>query len=493
MKKITALSACLILSFCLVFLGCDEDEPVQQPVQNEESLLQEYLNNLSSYEAPVREYGKPVSHIHMDEQLSAAILYPQTDIEFLDNMISIWINDVATKYINETKEYPEDTSELFMSYNSYLTGSSIVSIKMEGSYFSTYMAHPVDITKTFNVDISKGELLDINDVIGEEYLQGFKNHVIAKSGADKEYADEHFLDNVVITKDGIEIILNRGDYLPMSEGTKVISFSYGEISGIIDLSFGYSIGILTPPEDDVTAENQGTEENTENADETGENTTNTESEEAVPATAVITIDPEKPMIALTFDDGPSAHTDRLLNIFNQYGVKGTFFVLGDLIDGRESTLLRISEEGHEIGNHSWNHRQFTNLTQDEIKDQIMMTRAKIFDVTGKDCLIVRPPYGAYNDDVKQVGQEVGVSFINWSVDTLDWQSKGAKAVHDEVVKYARDGSIVLCHDLHKTTVDAMETVIPMLIEEGYQLVTVSQILEYEKSELEAGKLYYMRG
>jgi peptidoglycan/xylan/chitin deacetylase (PgdA/CDA1 family) len=120
----------------------------------------------------------------------------------------------------------------------------------------------------------------------------------------------------------------------------------------------------------------------------------------------------------------------------------------------------------------------------------MMTRAKIYDVAGVDCRIVRPPYGACNDAVRAVGASVGVSFVNWSVDTLDWKSKNAVAVHNEIMSSVSDGAIILCHDLHKTTVDAMEKVIPALIEKGYQLVTVSELLEAKGKTVEAGKVYF---
>jgi peptidoglycan/xylan/chitin deacetylase (PgdA/CDA1 family) len=153
-------------------------------------------------------------------------------------------------------------------------------------------------------------------------------------------------------------------------------------------------------------------------------------------------------------------------------------------------VKRIVKEGHEIGNHSWSHRQLTYLSDEEITDQIMMTRAKIYDTVGVDSLIVRPPYGACNDTVKAVGKKVGVSFVNWSVDTLDWKNKNAKAVRNEIMNSIFDGAIILCHDLHKTTVDAMEIVVPELIEKGYQLVTVSELMEYSEGTLVAGKVYY---
>ena len=202
------------------------------------------------------------------------------------------------------------------------------------------------------------------------------------------------------------------------------------------------------------------------------------------------IDITKPMIALTFDDGPSAHTQRLLDVFKIHGGKGTFFVLGSTLDNRQDTLRRIANEGHEIGNHSWSHGQFTDLSTSEVKNEIMKTRTKIYDITGVDCTLVRPPHGAYNDRIKAIGKEIGVSFVNWTIDTLDWKSKNANAVYNEIMGDVTDGYIILCHDLHKTTVDAMERVIPDLIEKGYQLVTVSELLTCRGGEIIPGNVYY---
>lgn len=202
------------------------------------------------------------------------------------------------------------------------------------------------------------------------------------------------------------------------------------------------------------------------------------------------IDITKPMIALTFDDGPSAHTQRLLDIFQTYGGKGTFFVLGSTLDNRQDTLKRIADEGHEIGNHSWSHSSFVEISSAEVRNEITKTRNKIYDITGVDSTLVRPPHGACNERIQNIGKELGVSFVNWSVDTLDWKTKNANAVYNEIMRYTADGHIILCHDLHKTTVDAMERAIPDLIEKGYQLVTVSELLTCRGGEITAGKIYY---
>ena len=444
----------------VILSGCSADKSDKTV---DDSILGEYLNNIYEFETPVREFGKLSSYIYMDEVISVGILYPETDYRFMDKKITEWVEDLAEEYIQEAKINEDKSAELTVSYCSYSVGESTVSIKMEGTYFPSYMAHPIDIIKTFNADINKKDFIDINDIVSENHLEDFKNLVISETGANPESADEHFLDNLVISDEGIEIILNRGDYLPMSDGTKTAFFKYEDITEMLDESFSYKNDTDKTVDDDVPLTNDKTDSD---------------------------IDPAKPMLALTFDDGPSGHTERLLDIFEKHGGKGTFFVVGNLIDSRKNTLIRIVNDGHEVGNHSWNHRQLTNLSSDEIKDQIMMTRAKIYDVTGIDCVIVRPPYGACNDDVKSVGKTLGVSFINWSVDTLDWKTKDAKAVHDEIMKNASDGAIILCHDLHKTTVDAMETVIPELIAQGYQLVTVSQLMEHSDKTIEPGNVYF---
>ena len=119
----------------------------------------------------------------------------------------------------------------------------------------------------------------------------------------------------------------------------------------------------------------------------------------------------------------------------------------------------------------------------------MMTRAAIYNATGKDSLVVRAPYGACDEMVQGVGRELGVTFYNWSIDTLDWLTKDPKAIEKEIMSNVSDGDIILCHDLHETTVDAMESVIPKLVKEGYQLVTVSELMSYSEEKIEAGGLY----
>ncbi len=204
------------------------------------------------------------------------------------------------------------------------------------------------------------------------------------------------------------------------------------------------------------------------------------------------IDPSKPMIALTFDDGPSANTGRLLNILERNGARATFFVVGKYIKGNEALLQKMVANGNELASHTWSHANLSTSSDEVIISQLADTRAAIKKATGVDAPLARPPYGAHNENVKNIAASQGISLIMWSLDTRDWESRNATAVYSKTMSNVRNGDIILCHDLHKTTVDAMESVIPSLIQSGYQLVTVSELLTYGREELTCGEVYFRR-
>ena len=218
---------------------------------------------------------------------------------------------------------------------------------------------------------------------------------------------------------------------------------------------------------------------------TGENT-----EDVHPGTEVIRqpseIDPDRPMLALTFDDGPSKHTEKLLDILKEYNSRATFFMIGKQVSAKKSTLIRMYNEGHDLGIHTWSHANLKKLSLDEIRYEVSSVRDKIEEITGFRTNLVRPPYGAVNDTVKEASRLDEFYLINWNIDTLDWQLRDAQLVYESVMNQAKDGAIILLHDLHKETVEAMETAIPALIAKGYQLVTVTELLSYSDKAPEFG-------
>ena len=198
------------------------------------------------------------------------------------------------------------------------------------------------------------------------------------------------------------------------------------------------------------------------------------------------IDPSKPMVALTFDDGPGERTAELLKVLDEYGARATFFMLGKKVPGNEDVIQMMVDQGCETGNHSYDHSDLATLDEAGVLQQINDTDTAIQSACGSKPNLMRPPYGSVNTMVKEVVQK---PMIFWSIDTLDWKTKDTQATIDTVMSNVSDGDIILMHDIHSTSVDAAIALIPMLIDEGYQLVTVSEMAEAKGIVLENGSNY----
>ncbi|MCL2857159.1 MAG: polysaccharide deacetylase family protein [Oscillospiraceae bacterium] len=195
------------------------------------------------------------------------------------------------------------------------------------------------------------------------------------------------------------------------------------------------------------------------------------------------------IVALTFDDGPHQHTSRILDVLEEHGGAATFFVLGYRVENHRSTMERAVRLGNEIAGHSWNHQDFSLLTEDEIAWQIKSASEAIAPFVGSSPRIYRPPYGRTNELVRQVSQRMGYAIINWTLDPRDWENRDADHIYDHIMSTIQNGDIIVMHDIYATTAQAMERVIPRLIEEGYRLVTVSELIAYLYGEIEPGVVY----
>lgn len=183
---------------------------------------------------------------------------------------------------------------------------------------------------------------------------------------------------------------------------------------------------------------------------------------------------DKKLIAITFDDGPhETLTPRLLDILKKEDVKATFFVLGSRAKYHPDILKRAADEGHQIGSHTYNHKELPKLSEHERLKEIKDTADLIEQTIGKRPSAMRPPYGSISDSVKK---DAGALLILWSIDPEDWKYRDADTVYHNVTGPVRDGDIILLHDIHKTSVDATEKIIPKLKEEGYIFVTVNQLI-----------------
>lgn len=200
----------------------------------------------------------------------------------------------------------------------------------------------------------------------------------------------------------------------------------------------------------------------------------------------VNIDASKPMVALTFDDGPGERTGELLAQLEKYNAHATFFMQGKNIPGKEDFVKKMKETGCELGNHSYDHPQLTKLSADKIANQIGTTNDLIQQAAGSTATVMRPPYGAINDTVRS---SVGLPMILWSIDTLDWKTRNAQSSIDTVMNDVQDGDVILMHDIHTESIDAALVLIPKLEEAGYQLVTVSEMAKAKGVALQNGEKY----
>ncbi len=196
------------------------------------------------------------------------------------------------------------------------------------------------------------------------------------------------------------------------------------------------------------------------------------------------------IVALTFDDGPGPYTERLLDELQARGARATFFVLGTRVDSYPRLIRRMAAEGHAIGNHSNAHNMLHRMDLLGVRNEMGKCAEKIEKLLGYRPCVMRCPGGNSSDTVKQYAKEAGVPIINWGVDTRDWESRNKEAILKVAKANIKDGSIVLLHDIHSVSVDAAIELMDWLIEEGYTLVTVPELLEARRGGMEAGKTYY---
>lgn len=179
-------------------------------------------------------------------------------------------------------------------------------------------------------------------------------------------------------------------------------------------------------------------------------------------------------IALTFDDGPhSTYTSQLLDGLRERGVHATFFLLGENIDGKEGVIRQMKEDGHLIGNHGYTHVQMSKEKPENARSQIEETNLKIEAITGQRPEYLRPPFGAWNDELEC---STDMTVVLWSIDPLDWKLQNTKKVVRKIVKSAEPGDIILLHDVFPTSVQAALEVVDELKKKGYTFVTVDELL-----------------
>lgn len=196
----------------------------------------------------------------------------------------------------------------------------------------------------------------------------------------------------------------------------------------------------------------------------------------------------QPVLAMTFDDGPHPSlTPKLLDILKERNIKCTFFVIGKNAKMYPKIIQRMIAEGHEVANHTWTHCSLTSRSDAQIRSELQQSEDALVAAANYRPHLIRPPYGAINTRIKQfMFSEFGYSTIMWSVDPQDWRRPGVSVVTNRLVNGARPGSIMLAHDIHPPTIQAMPSMFDQLLAKGYQFVTVSQLMNMEKANMPVG-------
>ena len=354
-----------------------------------------------------------------------------------------------------------ETISYQVTHNNLVALSIIINIKQD-----MHGAHPVSLTHFWTFDKKSGEIISLEDFTEQsnEAIEAIISYAKDNIAQTIKKRDKPELDlNGIITKETLSnfVITDNGNSLAWPLGqASLLPSSYGEMTITVPIS-SVSKYLQNPTARKLANIPKPPEPKPEPAPAP-----------AAPAPAPTT---GNKVIALTFDDGPGPYTAHLLDILDQYSAKATFFLIGSKVSGQASVVRSIQARGHQLGNHSWSHPELPKLSVDQIAGEIDRTNEAIKQATGVKPSILRPPYGAANGVVLEQLRLRGMSSILWSVDTRDWADRNSQIVCSRAVAGARPGAVILMHDIHQTSVNAVPCILSSLKQQGYSFVTIQRL------------------
>lgn len=397
--------------------------------------------------------NKITTIIENNSNILVGINYPVTGNKKLDHIIKKEVKKNYNSFKNEYENFNSlnEKSELNIDYKfNKVSNYYVVSIY---TYInSSKLVVAKEVTKTYVYDIKKNHILSLKDVLPKEDINYLTNYT-----KDKLIKENKRCINTNKTKK-----LLKPEYKTFEKFTFDQNYLYVYLDpNQIDHNCN-TIKIKIPleylnPKIDIYEESV--------------KTVNTKVK--VPTKV---LDPNKKFIALTFDDGPSIYTKKIIDILKKNNCNATFFVLGNKVEIYQNILRKSLKNGNEIGNHSYSHKWLIKLNEEQLKEQIYKTQDIIKETTGYTPTLLRPTYGSVNNNIKSL---TDFKLVLWNVDTLDWKYKSVDRIINRAVKNAKDGNVILMHDIHLRTVKAVEKIIPILKEQGFELVTISEMEEIE--------------
>lgn len=441
-----------------------------------------------------KQIGKTNSIIEYGDLLSYVIKYPTIGKTEIDNQIYEAITDIRnnfnTQYGTTSDQNKNYRYRLFVSYETYLAPENKMSLALTEQVETDETLDLKTETYTYNFDLSTGKKLGNSDIFKSDYKETASTYLLKyleatyKNNLSSDYkiytsANEQNLNQYAITNDGIKFYFDKSEILPHTCGAGAIGIAvpYDSMQNCLLYNMNKKAEIPAPNTGslaEITSPKQQPQDGDQNTNESNnQKTTNS----------------GQPMVALTFDDGPNPiSTARILDTLEKNNAVATFFDLGSLIDTYPAIVQREERSGCEVESHTYDHKNLNILTPDQILSEINKTNDALMRVLGHKATLVRPPYGNAN---KTVCSTVRYPLINWSVDTVDWKSRDASKIINEINKVGNlNGKIILMHSIYGSTADAVEKIVPELKSKGYQLVTVSQLAKFRsKGALKAGIIY----
>ncbi len=408
--------------------------------------------DLAVLEGAAREAGSPRMR-QRETQLPYDIQYPVLRIDGADEQIDAWLESTLDVFEKDYQQnHAGEEAGYTVRYKAVEVDERYCSVLLAGQY--TAGSTCLTVFLPINLDMQEKKVLTAEELfVNPGRLLFFMECHLAgqmKTAADG-YAlrpGEEALSQVMMGDEGLEVYFSAGMALPCMYGDVVVKIPYSQAAQLMQV------------------------------------------ESEMISSKVRKIDPTKPMIALTFDDGPSEYTLRILRVLAQYDARATFCVQGYNVDIYPDIVKQAVAQGNEIASHTWNHPNLTEISSSRVRSQLERTNEAVARVAdGYQVKVLRPPYGATNRTVRNICADMDMVIAHWQIDTLDWEHRNANKTYRNVMSKAKPGSIVLCHDIYENTAVAMEMAIPELIEQGYQLVTVSELLSFHKDGAKPGTVY----
>lgn len=399
---------------------------------------------------------------------------PEIDSENINQAIDKWIESQKEKFLKEVEQNKKKLAGGMRADLNIQMETHRITEDYYSLVFRTYMitggANGQNTLKVFNIDIENNRFLEINDILelNKENLAAIQKVVWEQLHKNKDiqpYLLVEEFNHWIKNPEDWEWSIDRKNFSLYINEYEIAAGAAGAIE--IDIPVEKMYIFLQKDVDSFLKMPKEQKMEKEKIIQQGQ----------------MKLAPDGKYVALTFDDGPSAEvTPRILKTLKEHNAKATFFMLGNQVDFYPELARKVAEEGHEIGNHSKSHPNLSKLGSDKIKQEMDYTREKIEEATGITPHLLRPPYGAYNDKFVAYAKEHEASIILWSVDSLDWKIRNAYSVKNKVESNVAPGGIVLMHDIHVSTADALPELLTKLEKEGYQFVTVSQLLNWREEQ-----------